>query len=449
MRVKKIQLITMGCSKNRVDSEYLLYQLYNNRVEIIEDGESLEGRECDAILINTCGFIKDAKEESIEMILNAVELKKSGYAKALYVFGCLSQRYRKELAEVIPEVDRFFGVLERESVLAALGYNWSSAHDVNRLLTTPNHYSYLKVSEGCDRFCSYCAIPLIRGSHISLPMEQLVEEAHLMAQLGVKELNLIAQDTTYYGLDLYGERRIAQLIEKLSEVDGIEWIRVLYTYPASFPEELIEVIASNPKVCNYLDIPLQHINDQVLKSMRRDIDGDGIRRLVEKFRNSIPNLALRTTMIVGHPGESREAFEELKSFIVESRFERLGAFTYSEEEGTWGAANLMSLLSEEEMEERLGELLELQAKISLEENLKRVGSRERVLVDWREGNLLGARSIWEAPEVDGEILITIPDGATLAEGVGSDMEESDIIGTFVDVEIVDGECYDLFAKLVK
>lgn len=440
MKPRRIKLITLGCSKNRVDSEHLLRQILANDIEISPENEPLEKAAADTVIINTCGFIKDAKEESIQAILEAVEAKRLGYTSRVLVFGCLSQRYRQELIESIPEVDGFFGAFDTQQVLEALSSSWDKKYSNQRFLTTPDHYAYLKISEGCDRICSYCSIPLIRGKHTSVPQENLFAEAEFLAQKGVKELILVAQDTTYYGVDLYGRRNVAELVERLSDVKGIEWIRLLYAYPAAFPEDLLDVMANNPKVCKYLDIPLQHISDKVLANMRRSVDGEQTRRLVEKFRNRVPGITLRTTMIVGHPGEDKRAFEELMSFVSETRFERLGAFTYSEEEGTWGALNLKDTIRKREKEERYGRLMELQSQISLEYNESRVGTQQRVLVDSETDKYLVARSRSESPEVDGEILI---DKREMAK----DYQSKDIIGTFVDVEITGAEEYDLHARM--
>ena len=442
MKPRRIKLITLGCSKNRVDSEHLLRQILANDIEISPENEPLEKAAADTVIINTCGFIKDAKEESIQAILEAVEAKRLGYTSRVLVFGCLSQRYRHELIESIPEVDGFFGAFDTQQVLEALSSSWDKKYSNQRFLTTPDHYAYLKISEGCDRICSYCSIPLIRGKHTSVPQENLVAEAEFLAQKGVKELILVAQDTTYYGVDLYGRRNVAELVERLSDVKGIEWIRLLYAYPAAFPEDLLDVMANNPKVCKYLDIPLQHISDKVLANMRRSVDGEQTRRLVEKFRNRVPGITLRTTMIVGHPGEDKRAFEELMSFVSETRFERLGAFAYSEEEGTWGALNLKDTIRKREKEERYGRLMELQSQISLEYNESRVGTQQRVLVDSETDKYLVARSRSESPEVDGEILI---DKREMAK----DYQSKNIIGTFVDVEITGAEEYDLHARMKK
>jgi len=439
---KKVQLVTLGCSKNRVDSEHLLRQMFDTGIRISPEGEDLALAGADAIIINTCGFVKDAKQESIDAIFAAVDAKNRGYIKQVFVFGCLSQRYREELQESIPEVDGFFGAFDSFSVLEVLGEKWNPCLNNQRYLTTPSHYAFLKISEGCDRVCSYCSIPLIRGAHISVPEEALLEEARFLADKGVKELILVAQDTTYYGVDLYKERRLASLMDKLSMINGIEWLRLHYSYPAAFPEAVLDVMANNPKVCKYLDIPLQHVNDKVLANMRRSVDGATTRALIEKFRIKVPGIVLRTTMIVGHPGEDKRAFRELLDFVKEAKFERLGAFTYSEEEGTWGAQNLKDTIRQKEKDERHAQLMEIQSSVSFDFNQSRVGSVEKVIVDSEDDTVFVARSMKESPEVDGEILIGKD---TLSENFSS----GDIIGTFVEVEIEKAGEYDLTGRFVK
>lgn len=439
---KKVQLVTLGCSKNRVDSEHLLRQMFDTGIRISPEGEDLALAGADAIIINTCGFVKDAKQESIDAIFAAVDAKNRGYVKQVFVFGCLSQRYREELQESIPEVDGFFGAFDSFSVLEVLGEKWNPCLNNQRYLTTPSHYAFLKISEGCDRVCSYCSIPLIRGAHISVPEEALLEEARFLADKGVKELILVAQDTTYYGVDLYKERRLASLMDKLSMINGIEWLRLHYSYPAAFPEAVLDVMANNPKVCKYLDIPLQHVNDKVLANMRRSVDGATTRALIEKFRKKVPGIVLRTTMIVGHPGEDKRAFRELLDFVKEAKFERLGAFTYSEEEGTWGAQNLKDTIRQKEKDERHAQLMEIQSSVSFDFNQSRVGSVEKVIVDSEDDTVFVARSMKESPEVDGEILIGKD---TLSENFSS----GDIIGTFVEVEIEKAGEYDLTGRFVK
>ncbi|MBR2947475.1 MAG: 30S ribosomal protein S12 methylthiotransferase RimO [Bacteroidales bacterium] len=438
---KRVQVVTMGCSKNRVDSEHLLVQLAAAGFEIIPEGDQLIGGRTDILIINTCGFILDAKEESIEAILEGVEAKEEGSVEKLYVMGCLSQRYGSDLKEEIPQVDKFFGAFSIVPILAELGVKMNPLLETRRFLTTPSHYAYLKVSEGCDRKCSYCAIPGIRGAHVSVPIEKLVDEAYSLAGAGVKELVLIAQDTTYYGLDLYRERALSKLVTKLLDIKDIEWIRVLYSYPASFPEDLLEIMASSEKMCKYMDIPLQHSSDAVLSAMRRSIDGSQTRALVERMRKAVPGIVLRTTMMVGHPGEGEAEFDDLLSFVNDYKIERLGAFAYSEEEGTWGAQNLKDTVSQEIKQQRLEELMELQASVSLAFNESRIGSYERVLIDsFAEDRCeLVARTSKEAPDVDGEVLI---------DASGIDSPES-LVGTFAEVRIVGADEYDLNAELVK
>lgn len=429
----KIQLATLGCSKNRVDSEHLLVQLASAGVTVSPEGEDLTTAGVDVLIINTCGFIKDAKEESIQAILEGVDAKAKGYVKKVLVFGCLSQRYPDELRAEIPEVDGFFGSFDVKGVLSSLGLEWNNSLDTRRHLTTPSHYAYLKISEGCDRSCSYCAIPGIRGPHISVPVEKLVEEAGILAEGGAKELILIAQDTTYYGLDLYHKRALAKLIEKLEDINGIEWLRLHYSYPASFPEDVLDLMAGSSKLCRYMDIPLQHSADKVLSAMRRNVDGAQTRALVEKMRSKVPGIVLRTTMIVGHPGEGKREFEDLLNFVRDYRFERLGAFTYSEEEGTWGALNLKDSIPERVKQQRYEELMELQSEISLSYNNSRVGTSERVLIDSFSDGVYVARTSKESPEVDGEVLI------------GGEYDK-DKIGTFADVTITGANEYDLLAE---
>lgn len=437
----KVQVITLGCSKNRVDSEHLLKQLFACGIKISPEGEDLKRAKADVIVLNTCGFIKDAKQESIDAIFTAIDAKNRGLIKKVFVFGCLSQRYAQELKESIPEVDGFYGSFEMESVLKALGKNWNNELNERRYLTTPSHYAYLKISEGCDRVCSFCSIPLIRGPHKSISAEKLIAEAESLVSEGVKELILVAQDTTYYGVDLYKRREITSLMSKIADIKGLEWLRLHYSYPAGFPEDLLELMASHPKICKYLDIPLQHISDSVLGAMRRNIDGNETRRIVAKFRDKVPGIALRTTMIVGHPGEDKKAFDELLGFIKEIRFERLGAFTYSQEEGTFGAANLKDTISEKIKQERYEKLMEVQSGISLEYNLQRVGTVERVLIDSFDNGVYTARSQKESPEVDGEILI----GHFKGE---NELQPNNIIGTFAQVKIENADEYDLMARFI-
>lgn len=429
MPPKRLRVLTLGCSKNTVDTEHLLAQLPAEAYTVVEADEPV-----DILMLNTCGFIGDAKEESVNAILAAVEAKKQGRAGEVVVFGCLSQRYAAELPVEIPEVDAWFGARDLAPVLRHLGV--VPGPFVSRRMSVAAGYAYLKISEGCDRHCAYCAIPMIRGAHRSVPMEDLVAEAEALAAKGVKELILIAQDTTYYGLDLYHRRALAELLERLSAVAGIAWIRIHYSYPADFPEDVLAAMAHNPKVCRYLDIPLQHISDGVLKWMRRHVDGAWTRALIARLRREVPGVALRTTMIVGHPGETESDFEELLDFVREARFERLGAFAYSEEEGTYGAEHYPDDVPEEVKQQRLERLMELQRNISLEYNRSRIGTEVLVLVDavLEDGSLV-CRSEFESPEVDGEILVRDPSGTVR-------------VGEMARVRIVAAEDYDLLAELL-
>ena len=435
----KLQTVTLGCSKNKVDTEHILSHV-EDLYEIVPEGEDIPD---DVILLNTCGFIGDAKEESVQAVLEAVEKKKRGEADKVIVFGCLSQRYADELPELIPEVDGWFGARDFDPVIRALGAEPDPEKRNHRYLTTPSHYAYLKISEGCDRRCSYCAIPFIRGAHKSVPMEDLVAEASRLADNGVKELIIIAQDTTFYGLDLYRRRALAELLQKLSEVDGIEWIRIHYSYPASFPEDVLDQMADNPKVCRYMDIPLQHISDKVLDNMHRHVTGAWTRELIGKMRERVPGVVLRTTMIVGHPGEGKRDFNELMDFVREARFERLGAFKYSEEEGTYGAENFKDSISARVKQERLDELMTLQSDISLSFNQSRVGTLEKVIVDDFVDGVFVCRSEFESPEVDGEILVK-PD----SEVIG-DVDPYSLIGEFMTVRVTGADEYDLIAEPVE
>ena len=435
----KLQTLTLGCSKNKVDTEHILSQV-ESQYEVIPEGEDVS---VDVLLINTCGFIGDAKEESVQAILEAVERKNRGEVGRIIVFGCLSQRYASELPDLVPEVDGWFGAREFEPVVKALGCEPSDDIVTGRYLTTPSHYAYLKISEGCDRRCSYCAIPFIRGAHKSVPMEKLVEEATLLAEKGVKELIIIAQDTTYYGLDLYRRRALAELLQKLSEVDGIEWIRIHYSYPAAFPEDVLDQMANNPKVCRYMDIPLQHISDKVLDNMHRHVTGAWTRELITKMREKVPGVVLRTTMIVGHPGEGKRDFNELLEFAREARFERLGAFRYSEEEGTYGAENFKDSISARVKQERLDALMELQSGISLAFNQSRVGTEVKVVVDDFVDGVFVCRSEFESPEVDGEILVKYD-----AVKMGP-VDPYSLVGELITVLITGADEYDLIAEPVE
>lgn len=435
--MKKLQTITLGCSKNKVDTEHILSHV-DHLYEVVPEGEDIP---VDVLLLNTCGFIGDAKEESVQAVLEAVERKKAGEVGKVIVFGCLSQRYMNELPDLIPEVDAWFGAREFDPVIKALGGIPSEAKRVERYLTTPSHYAYLKISEGCDRRCSYCAIPFIRGAHKSVPMEDLVAEARRLADKGVKELIIIAQDTTYYGLDLYRRRALAELLQKLSEVDGIEWIRIHYSYPAAFPDDVLDQMAENPKVCRYMDIPLQHISDKVLDNMHRNVTGQWTRELISRMRERVPGVVLRTTMIVGHPGEGKKDFEELLQFASDARFERLGAFKYSEEEGTYGAENFKDSISAKTKQVRLDQLMTLQSEISLAFNQSRVGSEIKVIVDDFNDGIFVCRSEFESPEVDGEILVKYDSSV--------EVDPYSLIGEFITVRVTGADEYDLIAEIVE
>ncbi len=429
--MKKINVITLGCAKNRVDSEHLSAQLAAAGYEVVFDSDRTDAK---TVVINTCGFIGDAKQESIDTILNAVAAKNAGRIERLFVIGCLSERYADELRAEIPEVDDYFGARDFADVAFALGAASRSELGTERLLSTPAHYAYLKIAEGCNWKCGYCAIPLIRGPHVSVPMEKVVEEAEKLAANGVKELIVIAQDTTYYGLDLYGRRRLAELLERLCRIDGIEWIRLHYAYPTGFPDDVIEVMAREPKICKYLDIPFQHISDAQLSAMKRRHTKAEAYALIGKLRRAMPEMALRTTLMVGYPNETEADFEELKQFVCDVRFERLGVFAYSEEEGTYSAEKLRDNVPQEVKERRVDELMMLQNGISLQHNIDRVGRTERVLIDSRQGDYYIGRSQYDSPEVDQEILIPA-DGIRLR------------CGHFYDVAITAAEECDLYGEV--
>ncbi|MBR6346526.1 MAG: 30S ribosomal protein S12 methylthiotransferase RimO [Bacteroidales bacterium] len=434
-----LKVITLGCSKNTVDTEHLLGEV-SSSYEIIPEGE-----ECDRVdveIINTCGFIGDAKQQSIDTILEEAALKAAGKIGSLMVMGCLSQRYPDELPALIPEVDKWFGARDLGPVVKALGCS-PSGRPLRHITDKSLPYAYLKISEGCDRRCSYCAIPLIRGKHVSRPVEELTAEAEALAAEGVKELIIIAQDITFYGLDLYRRRALKDLLQALSKVDGIEWLRLHYSYPADFPEDVLDEMASNPKVCRYMDIPLQHISDTVLENMHRGVSGKATRELIARMRERVPGVALRTTLIVGHPGEGRKEFLELMDFVREARFERMGAFTYSEEEGTWGAGHLRDSVAKATKQRRLDALMALQGEISSEINASRIGSVEKVLIDSFNEGIFVARSEFESPEVDGEILVRY----TPEEFDG--IEPYSFVGEFINVRITGADRYDLIAERVK
>lgn len=431
MDKKKINIVTLGCSKNLVDSERLYKQLEANGYSVVHDSNDTSTK---VVVINTCGFIGDAKEESIDTILSFAHAKEKGKIRHLFVMGCLSERYKKDLQLEIPEVDEFFGVNNLEDIIKAIGGDLKTDLLGERTLTTPKHYAYLKISEGCNWGCSYCAIPLIRGKHVSVPIESLITEAKSLAAKGVRELLIIAQDTTYYGLDIYGKRMLGELLNKLSEIEGIEWIRLHYAYPTFFPSDVIDVIRDNPKVCKYLDIPFQHISDKVLKKMRRGINKEETYALINKLKTEIPDIALRTTLLVGHPGETEAEFLQLVEFVKDVKFDRLGVFPYSEEENTYAAINFDDAVSEETKQERVEAIMQLQSEIALTKNKDRVGKKMRVLIDRFEGDFYIARSQYDSPEVDQEVLI--------------DADRDAIIGKFYDVKITDAEEFDLFAKFI-
>lgn len=431
--MKKINVITLGCSKNTVDSEHLMARLAAAGYRVVFDSDRTDA---EVVVINTCGFIGDAKQESIDMILRAAAAKAAGRIERLFVVGCLSERYADQLREEIPEVDDYFGARDWDGIVRALGASEDPALATERHLTTPRHYAYLKISEGCNWMCGYCAIPLIRGSHRSVPMEALEEEARKLAAAGVKELIVIAQDTTYYGIDLYGRRMLAELLRRLCRIGGIAWIRLHYAYPAAFPDEVIEVMASEPKICKYLDIPFQHISDAQLAAMRRRHTREEAYALIGKLRRAIPDLALRTTLLVGYPGETEADFEELTHFVRTVRFERLGVFPYSEEEGTYSAEKLRDDVPEAVKQARAERIMALQQQIALENNSRRVGRTERVLIDARQGDFYVGRTQYDSPEVDQEILIPVGGRRLLR-------------GRFYDIRIDAAEEYDLFGSVVE
>ncbi len=440
MKKPKLNIVTLGCSKNKVDSERLAASL-EFKYEIMHDSD----KKSDVVIINTCGFIGDAKEESIDTILEYAELRRAKKIKRLYVVGCLSQRYRKDLQEEIHEVDGFYGVesvqmiakdiLTQESADSeTLRLCDSVSYNHERVLSTPEHYAYLKISEGCNRRCAFCAIPLIRGEHVSVPMDDLIKEAELLAQKGVKELILIAQDLTYYGRDIDGQYHIVELVKRLLEIKEFEWIRLHYGYPQGFPDELLDLMNQEPRICNYIDLPLQHISTPILKNMRRGVDKEQTINFVKNARNRVPGIAFRTTFIVGFPGETEEQFEELCDFIRDMKFERAGVFAYSPEEGT-PAYEMEDDVPEEVKQQRVDDIMAIQQNISLETNEKRVGTVEKVLIDRIEGDYYVGRTQYDSPEVDDEILISL--------------DEADLgIGTFVNAKIVKADYFDLYAEIV-
>ncbi len=400
-KVDKVNVITLGCSKNTVDSEVLMGQLKAGGIDVAHESKK---EDFNVVIINTCGFIDKAKEESINTILQFAEAKTKGYIEKLYVTGCLSQRYKENLEEEIPEVDAYFGTLELPALLNKFKIDYKHELIGERVLTTESHFAYLKISEGCNRKCTFCAIPLMRGLHVSRPIEELVQETKNLAKQGVKELILIAQELTFYGLDIYKKRRLNELLQELCKIDGIEWIRLHYAYPSQFPLEILEVMNKEPKICKYLDIPLQHANDNVLKKMKRNISNAETKELISTIREKVPGISIRTTMLVGFPGESEADFEDLKSFIQEMRFDRLGVFTYSHEENT-SAFKLEDDIPQEVKEQRAAELMEIQSAISFELNQEKVGQTFKVLIDRKEGASFIGRTEFDSPEVDNEVMI--------------------------------------------
>ena len=425
---KKINIVTLGCSKNVYDSEVLMGQLEANGKHVVHEERG------DIVVINTCGFIDNAKEESINTILDFVEAKNRGEVEKVFVTGCLSERYKPALIKEIPDVDQYFGTRDLPILLKHLGADYKHELVGERLVTTPKHYAYLKISEGCDRPCSFCAIPLMRGGHISTPIEKLIIEAQKLAKKGVKELILIAQDLTYYGLDIYKKRALGELLKELVKVDGIQWIRLHYAFPTGFPEDVLDIIKEEPKVCNYIDIPLQHINSDLLKAMKRGTSHEKTNALLDKFRQKVPDMAIRTTLIVGFPGETEEKFQEMKEWVRTQKFDRLGCFTYSHEENTT-AHVLEDDVPQEVKEVRVEEIMELQSQISWEKNQEKIGKTFKCIFDRKEGNYFVGRTEFDSPDVDNTVLVS-------AENTYIS------IGDFAEVKITSAEEFDLYGELV-
>lgn len=425
---KKINIVTLGCSKNVYDSEVLMGQLEANGKEVVHEEKG------DVVVINTCGFIDNAKEESINTILEYVDLKNQGVVEKVFVTGCLSERYKPDLVREIPDVDQYFGTRDLPILLKHLGADYKHELVGERLTTTPKHYAYLKISEGCDRPCSFCAIPLMRGGHISTPIEKLIIEAQKLAKKGVKELILIAQDLTFYGLDIYKKRALGELLQELIKVEGIEWIRLHYAFPSGFPEDVLDIIRTEPKICNYIDIPLQHINTELLKAMKRGTTFEKTNALLDKFREKVPDMAIRTTLIVGFPGETEERFAELKQWVRDQRFDRLGCFTYSHEENTT-AFVLEDDIPDEVKQKRVEEIMEIQQQISWEKNQEKVGNVFKCIFDRKEGNYFVGRTEYDSPDVDNTVLVPAKDVYIP-------------IGEFAEVRIISAEDYDLIGELV-
>lgn len=430
MRKKRIDVISLGCSKNLVDSERLLRQLRDCGFEAHHNSDNVKG---DIVVVNTCGFIGDAKEESVNTILEYAEAKNDGRIKELFVMGCLSERYRKDLQTEIPEIDRLYGKFDWVNLISEVVKKNPATLPYERVITTPRHYAYLKISEGCNRFCSFCAIPLITGRHKSRSIEEILKEVEYLVKQGVKEFNVIAQDLSSYGLDLYGKLMLPELIDRMAQMEGVEWIRLHYAYPAQFPHEILDVMAKHPNVCKYLDIALQHINDRVLENMRRHINKEQTLQLLEEIRTKVPGIHIRTTLMVGFPGEDEAAFEELKQFIKDARFERMGAFAYCEEEDTFGAKNFEDSIPQEVKEARLSEIMELQEPISLEINEAKVGQTMKVIIDREEPDYYIGRTEFDSPEVDPEVLVS--------------KEKTLQIGQFYNVEIQEAMPFELIGRV--
>jgi len=428
---KSVNIFTLGCSKNRVDSEVLMKQLVENGFKVSHESSESE---FDYILINTCGFIGDAKEESIETILNFCQAKEDNIIEKIIVFGCLSERYKNELKKEIPEVDAWVGKFELKKMLQFMQIEFQPKLIPNRIITTPAHYAYLKISEGCNRTCSYCAIPKITGNHISRPIQDLVEEAKSLVKMGVKEIILIAQDLSYYGLDIYKEHKLASLMEQIAQIPGVEWLRIHYTYPAKFPMDILPIMAKYKNICSYMDIALQHISDNMLSLMKRNINKKDTYTLLSEFRKQVPGITLRTTLLVGHPGETEADFNELKQFVSDIRFERLGVFEYSHEENTYAYDHFKDDIPADVKADRAAEIMEIQQQISFELNQEKIGNQYKVLIDRKEGDYYIGRTEFDSPEVDDEVLIST--------------NKKLQIGNFSFVEITDADEYDLFAKLV-
>lgn len=428
--VKKVNIITLGCSKNLVDSESLMRQMEANGFKVIHDSNE----HSEIVIINTCGFINDAKQESIETILQFEDLRQTKKIEKLFVFGCLSERYKQELEQEIPVVDKYFGVYNLKELIESIGGHYKEELVGERLLTTPKHYAYLKISEGCDRTCSFCAIPLIKGKHKSRPMDEIIREAEFLINKGVKEIILIAQDLSYYGLDIYKEFKLGELIDKLSDLKGLKWLRLHYTFPAKFPKDVIEIMKSKDNICKYLDIPVQHISDKLLKNMRRGITKEQTYELINYFRKEIPEMALRTTLLVGHPGETDEDFNELIEFVRFAKFERLGVFTYSEEENTYSAKNFTDDIPLSIKQSRMDEVMEVQRDISNSLNNSKIGKLFEVIVDRKEGDYYIGRTEFDSPDVDNEVVIKSED-------------KNLRVGSFYSVRITSADDFDLIGEI--